>query len=138
VFLLIGESIGWQELLLIGVLALIFLGPRKLPELARTVGKTMADLKRMGNEFRETWEREVALEEEEKKFLQNPLDENLILAEDKYRKPAPAETKTIPPPEIKEVSQSFDGSVFSRNEPQKEKAQTETPAATAAGKQDWL
>lgn len=82
----IGESISWQELLLIGIFALIFLGPRKLPQVAKTVGKAVAELRRAGQEFKKTWEKEVALEEEEKRFLQDPLDENLILAEEKYSK----------------------------------------------------
>jgi Tat protein translocase TatB subunit len=82
----IGESIGWQELLLIGMFALIFLGPRKLPRVAKTLGKAIAELRRAGQEFKKTWEKEIALEEEEKRFLQNPLDENLILAEEKYSK----------------------------------------------------
>lgn len=63
-FLLILESIGTQELILIGLVALIFLGPRKLPEIARKVGKMMADLRSTTNEFRSTWEREVDFESE--------------------------------------------------------------------------
>jgi Tat protein translocase TatB subunit len=80
----IGESIGWQELFLIGVLALIFFGPRKLPQIARTVGKAMTELRRAGQEFKKTWENELAIEEEEKRFWRDPFDENLILAEEKY------------------------------------------------------
>ena len=132
-FLFIGESIGWQELFLIGVLALIFLGPRKLPQLAKTIGRTMADLRNAGQEFRNTWEREVSLEEEEKNFLKNPLDENLILTEDKYREPVPANENKIPVPEIREVTHT------ELTQPKvNEEIPTETPAANAVGKQDWL
>jgi Tat protein translocase TatB subunit len=63
-FLLILESIGTSELILIGIIALIFLGPRKLPQIARTIGKTMADLRSTTNDFKETWRREVDFEEE--------------------------------------------------------------------------
>lgn len=63
-FLLIFESIGTSELILIGIIALIFLGPRKLPQIAKTIGKTMADLRSTTSEFRSTWEREVDFEEE--------------------------------------------------------------------------
>lgn len=63
-FLLIFESIGTSELILIGIIAPIFLGPRKLPQIAKTIGKTMADLRSTTNEFRSTWEREVDFEEE--------------------------------------------------------------------------
>ncbi len=65
-FLLILESLGTQELILIGIVALIFLGPRRLPEMARKLGKIMADLKKTSGEFRETWEREVDFEDETK------------------------------------------------------------------------
>ncbi|MCS6873683.1 MAG: Sec-independent protein translocase protein TatB [Pyrinomonadaceae bacterium] len=82
--ILIGESLGWQELLLIGTLALIFLGPKRLPQVAKRIGKTIAEIKRAGQEFRRAWEQEIELEEHEKKFLRNPLDENLIIAEEKY------------------------------------------------------
>jgi Tat protein translocase TatB subunit len=64
VFLFILESIGTSELILIGIIALIFLGPRKLPQIARTIGKTMADFRNTTNEFKSTWEREVNFEEE--------------------------------------------------------------------------
>jgi Tat protein translocase TatB subunit len=61
-FLFIFESIGTSELLLIGVVALIFLGPRKLPQMAKTIGKSMAEFRKATNEFKSTWEREVDLE----------------------------------------------------------------------------
>lgn len=57
---LIGESIGWQELILIGVLALVIFGPRKLPELIRKFGKIMGELRQATNEFKSTWENEVS------------------------------------------------------------------------------
>lgn len=65
-FLLVLESLGTQELILIALVALIFLGPRRLPEYARKIGKVVADLRQTSNEFRQTWEREVDLEGEEK------------------------------------------------------------------------
>jgi Tat protein translocase TatB subunit len=64
VYLFILESIGTSELILIGIIALIFLGPRKLPQIAKTIGKTMADFRNTTNEFKSTWEREVNFEEE--------------------------------------------------------------------------
>jgi len=64
VFLFILESIGTSELILIGIIALIFLGPRKLPQIAKTIGRTMADFRNTTNEFKSTWEREVNFEEE--------------------------------------------------------------------------
>lgn len=65
-FLFIFENIGTSELILVGIVALIFLGPRKLPEMARKMGKMMADFRNTTNEFKSTWEREVNFEEEER------------------------------------------------------------------------
>lgn len=67
-FLFIFESIGTSELFLIGIVALIFLGPRKMPEYAKKIGKLMADFRSTTNDFKETWQREVNFEEEAKAF----------------------------------------------------------------------
>jgi len=55
--------LGVQELILIFVIALIFFGPRKLPELGRSLGKSMAEFKRASNELRNTLDEEIQLEE---------------------------------------------------------------------------
>jgi TatA/E family protein of Tat protein translocase len=61
-FALILDSLGSTELLFILVIALIFFGPRKLPQLARSMGKGLAEFRRASDDFKRTWEREVALE----------------------------------------------------------------------------
>lgn len=65
-FLFILESLGTSELILIGIVALIFLGPRRLPEIAKKAGKIMAEFRGTASEFKETWQREVDFEEEKK------------------------------------------------------------------------
>jgi len=62
VFALILDSLGSTELLFILVVALIFFGPRKLPQLARSMGKGLAEFRKASDDFKRTWEREVALE----------------------------------------------------------------------------
>jgi TatA/E family protein of Tat protein translocase len=62
VFALILETIGTTELIFILVIALIFFGPRKLPQLARSMGKGLAEFRKASDDFKRTWEREVALE----------------------------------------------------------------------------
>jgi sec-independent protein translocase protein TatA len=57
-------SLGMQELIVIFILALIVFGPRKLPELGKTVGKGLAEFKKASNELKQTWEDEVRLDKE--------------------------------------------------------------------------
>ncbi|MGH9466255.1 MAG: Sec-independent protein translocase subunit TatA/TatB, partial [Terriglobales bacterium] len=52
-------SMSFGELLFLLILALLVFGPRKLPEIARTVAKVMTDLRRASNEFRYTLEEEI-------------------------------------------------------------------------------
>jgi sec-independent protein translocase protein TatA len=56
-------SIGMPELLVIFIVALIVFGPRKLPELGRSLGKSLAEFKRASNELRNTLDEEIRLEE---------------------------------------------------------------------------
>jgi TatA/E family protein of Tat protein translocase len=62
VFALILETLSSTELLFILVIALIFFGPRKLPQLARSMGKGLAEFRKASDDFKRTWEREVAIE----------------------------------------------------------------------------
>jgi sec-independent protein translocase protein TatA len=57
-------SIGMPELIIIFVIALIIFGPRKLPELGRSLGKSLAEFKRASTELRSTLEEEIRLEEQ--------------------------------------------------------------------------
>ena len=92
-FLFIFESIGTSELLLIGVVALMFLGPRRMPEMARKLGKIMSEFRGTANEFKETWQREVDFEEEAKAFDLNSLESEPVARE---KKPAAA-VETVAP-----------------------------------------
>jgi sec-independent protein translocase protein TatA len=55
--------IGMPEMLIIGVIALIIFGPRKLPELGKSLGKSIAEFKRASNELKNTLEEEIRTEE---------------------------------------------------------------------------
>ena len=57
-------NIGMPEMLIILVLALIIFGPRKLPELGRSLGKSLGEFKRASNELRSTLDEEIRLEEQ--------------------------------------------------------------------------
>jgi TatA/E family protein of Tat protein translocase len=52
-------TLGGPELLLILVIALIVFGPRKLPEIGKSMGKMMAEFRRASNDFKRTIEEEV-------------------------------------------------------------------------------
>ena len=57
-------SLGMPELVIIFVIALIVFGPRKLPELGKSLGKSLAEFKRASNELRNSLEEEIRVEEE--------------------------------------------------------------------------
>src|SRR5437870_4477802 len=56
-------DIGLQEMLLIGVIALLVFGPAKLPELGRMLGRAMREFRRASDEFRSTVETNLNLNE---------------------------------------------------------------------------
>jgi TatA/E family protein of Tat protein translocase len=55
--------IGMPEMVIIAVIALIIFGPRKLPELGKSLGKSIAEFKRASNELKNTLEEEIRTEE---------------------------------------------------------------------------
>jgi TatA/E family protein of Tat protein translocase len=56
-------SLGIPELILIFIVALIVFGPKRLPEIGRTIGKAMGEFKKATDDFKNTIEREVQVEE---------------------------------------------------------------------------
>ena len=56
--------IGMPELVIILVIALIVFGPRKLPELGRSLGRSIGEFKRASNELRSTLDEEIRVEEQ--------------------------------------------------------------------------
>ncbi|MGB5659605.1 MAG: twin-arginine translocase TatA/TatE family subunit [Thermoanaerobaculia bacterium] len=79
-------SLGMPELLFIMVLALLIFGPRKLPEIGKTMGKAMGEFRRATRELKRTLDTEISAEE-----VSGPVNPAQV-------NPAPAvETPPIPP-----------------------------------------
>jgi TatA/E family protein of Tat protein translocase len=93
--------LGFPELVFILVLALLIFGPKRLPEVGRTIGKGVAQFRRATTDLKRTIESEIALDEE--------------APPRSAARPAPA----LPPPRPIPVpaapaAESPDGSVFER------------------------
>lgn len=132
-FLLIFESIGTQELVIIGIVALVFLGPRKLPEYARKIGKLMAEFRSTTSDFKETWQREVNFEEEAKALRLDDLESEPV---EQMSVENPAHELAEPQPEIKTI----DKEEFERRLAEREStAQTvDRPDTATEDKRNWL
>ena len=63
-------GIGWPEMILIFIVALIAVGPKKLPELAKTLGRAMGELKKAGQELKDS----IDLDEEIKQARRDAAD----------------------------------------------------------------
>lgn len=134
-FLFILESIGTSELILIGIIALIFLGPRKLPQIARTIGKTMADFRNTTNEFKSTWEREVNFQEEADALRSGELasgDSGSAVP----REGLSLETNTLAMPTIKPAQPDMFSELPGKTETEETKA--EIPPDEISDKKNWL
>jgi sec-independent protein translocase protein TatA len=57
-------SLGMPELIVIFVIALVIFGPRKLPELGRSLGRGIAEFKKATNELQSTLEQEITADEQ--------------------------------------------------------------------------
>jgi TatA/E family protein of Tat protein translocase len=86
--------IGMPELIIIFVIALIIFGPRKLPELGRSLGKSIGEFRRASNELRNTLEEEIRVEEQrvERQTAAPPTAAPPTAATASPVEPAPRET----------------------------------------------
>lgn len=87
-------SIGMPELIIILVIALIIFGPRKLPELGKSLGKSLNEFKKASQDLQNTLESEINIEEQKEKQAK---------AEAKFATP---ESKFVPAEIVPETGQS--------------------------------
>ena len=121
-----------QELILIGAIALIVFGPRKLPQLMRMGGKMMAEFRKATSDFKETWEKEVDFED----FKETNQIKTIPAQENSIHKVNEAKTVSIASPEIKEIRQEDLEKMFPAVE--SESTTAEQSMQGANGKRDWL
>lgn len=90
-------DIGFQEMLVIGVLALLVFGPSKLPELGRMVGRALRELRRASDEFRSTVETNLHMNEPDPipgASIESPAP---VAGEAGSSGPLPSETEPLAP-----------------------------------------
>lgn len=142
-YIFILETIGTQELILVGLVALIVFGPRKLPQMARKFGKMMTEFRKVSNDFRATWEREVAFEdrkpdraEREPANITGALPENTIGQAESAEVPLDREDLL---PKVEEVSaEAFEGITSGETGSHAADKDEEEDESSVLDKQNWL
>jgi sec-independent protein translocase protein TatB len=133
-YLFIFESIGTQELILIGIVALIFLGPRRMPEMARKIGKMMSDFRNTTNEFKSTWEREVNFAQEESALRKGELPSEQPVARTESENDVAALASI---PEVRAMDAERIKSIFPSQDTE-QAPETGHAAEENTEKRDWL
>ncbi|MGQ9655538.1 MAG: Sec-independent protein translocase subunit TatA/TatB [Thermodesulfobacteriota bacterium] len=90
-------DLGFQEIIIVLAVALIFIGPKHLPAVARTLGRAMGELRRAGDELRAQINLEAMMAEREEEERLNPSHESPFAAPDNQHQPQPsfsADTET--------------------------------------------
>ena len=141
--LLFLEFLGTTELLVIMVVALVLFGPRKLPKIGHSIGKSLSEFKRASEDFKRTWEAEVNIEESTKQARV----ENAILPDGPATPVYPrgshdgiADEDGIPAPGATAADETADHSLSPTPATivTPAEASVVAPAGAAPRKQDWL
>ena len=93
-------TLGGQEIAVIFILALVLFGPKKLPELGRTIGKAITEFRRASNDLKATFEREMQTLERESQSISQVAN---VTAGDIFNRAInydpDHETRSLPPAE---------------------------------------
>jgi sec-independent protein translocase protein TatA len=92
-------GLGAPELIVIFVIALIVFGPKKLPELGKSLGKGLAEFKRASNELQRTLEEEVRLDEQKQRPAA-PTPLQIGASPETIQSPAKDAIDAVSPPSI--------------------------------------
>lgn len=85
-------GIGMPELMIILVIALIVFGPQKLPDLARSLGKGLAEFKKAADGFKQTVDDEVRAQEERERLARLAREQEDAAAPNARREGSPEAT----------------------------------------------
>jgi Tat protein translocase TatB subunit len=110
-------GIGIPELVIIIIVALLVVGPSKLPDLARSMGKALGEFRRLADDVKETIEQEMAKEPEKEEETQKEAQK-----EEQKEEQQTAEGETIP----QEVPMGDGHLVAEEGQTQEQKAEGET------------
>jgi len=138
VFLFIFEGLGTSELIMILVVALVLFGPRKLPHLSRKLGKSLGDFKRASEDFKQTWEREVARESAIKEALMGEAmlpEDRSILGESRSRSDAVLNESESFAPDTAASPTTTNAEMAARRQAD---TSQHTPESSQTRKRDWL
>jgi len=93
-------GVGMPELIVILVIALIVLGPKRLPEVARSLGKAMSEFRRQSSEIMEEFQAQARLEDdlEQRNAVKAPPPRTAATSNPPAT-PAASETAAAPPPD---------------------------------------
>jgi TatA/E family protein of Tat protein translocase len=115
------------EILLILVIALIVFGPRKLPELGKSLGQSLAQFRRASEDFKRQWEDEVDLERRRIPSPPPPAGEPSSVAE----APASTHDEELKTSELEEHTPAVDAA-------QSATTVHRDASVTAETKRDWM
>ena len=93
-------SLGFPELMIIMVIALIIFGPRKLPELGRSLGKSINEFKKASNELRNTLEEEIRVDEAKEQRVKAEAEQRAAVAAADVHAATPSPTAAAPTPTV--------------------------------------
>ena len=88
-------TLGGPEIVLILVIALIVFGPRKLPEIGKTMGKMLAEFRKASSDFKRTIEDEVEAEKVLPAVAEGPAPVAVTAGPEPQLEPVPPETPTV-------------------------------------------
>jgi TatA/E family protein of Tat protein translocase len=138
-------GIGMPEMLLILAIALIVIGPKKLPDLAKSLGRAMREFKRATNEFKETMQIDSELSEVKKAFddINDDVKSAVDLKLDPEKKPADSDQTDAEKKEAAEsesnqfenmdnLKKAFDDLEPDKKSPEKKETTPAAESSTAA------